>query len=209
MPALRLIFATFLLVGFSSMEGLEPRGPCDHLQSGTPIQVTVELVGPFATDAPLDSLRQQCPDAQPALGHGFESSSAALDLSIGDLTILAVQNFRSGYDYDPADTLEPTVDWTRAPSHWILRGCGALLPRGVSSCGTWSEVVVAYGLDAYANAEFGPVVVRPTQVPGFSLYLDVTDKVVGSIEVHQDLSRIPLTARIIEVLLAPPDPGAS
>jgi hypothetical protein len=45
------------------------------------------------------------------------------------------------------------------------------------------------------------VLVRLDALPGFQILLDATNEVVGSIEVHQDLSRIPPSARIEEVVV--------
>jgi len=178
-------------------------GPCGGLTADMPVRVGTQRIGPFPTTVPLDSLRALCPRARPTLGYGFETAWAALDLGIGDLRILAAQNWLLKPLADAPDVPDPVVDWSRAPSHWVVSGCGGVLPRGVSSCATWQEVTAAYGTAGSGNAEFGPVGVRLDALPGFTMRLDVTDDVVGAIEVHGDLSRIPNDARIVELIVAP------
>jgi hypothetical protein len=177
-------------------------GPCDRLRPGAVVQLDGEHIGPFPAAATLDSLRRLCPGARPTLGHGFETVWAALDVSMGSLTILAGQNWLLKPSFDAPDVADPVVDWSRAPSHWIVSGCGAVLPRGVSSCGSWADLRAAFGTDGTGYAEFGPVVVNLAGLPGFQLQLDVTDETVGAIELHGDLSRIPATARISQVVIA-------
>jgi hypothetical protein len=179
-------------------------GPCDVLRSGIALQLDLRRIGPFPAAATLDSLRRLCPSAQPTMGHGFETGWAALDLSIGGLGILAGQNWLHKPLVDAPEVPDPVVDWSRAPSHWVVRGCGALLPRGVSSCGTWADLTAAFGAVGSADASFGPVVVSLAELPGFSLELDVTDETVGSIEVHGHLTRIPPTARVVAIVIATP-----
>lgn len=181
-------------------------GPCDQLASPTPLSIERERIGPYPAAATLNELRALCPNAAATLGSGFESVWAALDLSIGELSILAGQNWlvKAAFD-DPSP--DPLPDWGQAPSHWVVVGCGARLPRGVSSCGTWSDLVAAFGLEGEGYAEFGPVLIRLDALPGYQIRLSVTDEVVGSIEVHQDMSRIPPDARIEEIVIVPGGAG--
>jgi hypothetical protein len=67
--------------------------------------------------------------------------------------------------------------------------------------------VAAFGPEGQGYAEFGPVLVRLEALPGFQIRLSATDEVVGSIEVHQDLSRIPPDARIEEIVIVPGGAG--
>lgn len=119
------------------------------------------------------------------------------------MTILAAQNWRYKAAFDSPEVPDPLPDWDQPPSHWVIRGCGAQLPSGVSSCATWADVVAAYGLAGEGSAEFGPVRVRLDALPGFLFLLDVTNDAVGGIELHEDLSRIPLDARIEEISIVP------
>lgn len=177
-------------------------GPCDQLAGLLPLGIEREHLGPYPASATLNELRVICPNSAATLGSGFESVWAALDLSIGELSILAGQNWlvKAAFD-DPSPA--PLPDWDQAPSHWVVQGCGAQLPRGVSSCGTWSDLVAAFGLEGEGHTEFGPVLVRLDALPGYQIRLSVTDEVVGSIEVHQDMSRIPPDARIEEIVIVP------
>jgi hypothetical protein len=192
--ALLLVAANPLSAGFAR------NGLCDQL-AVTPLIVSSERIGPYPASATLAELRTICPSAAATLGAGFESVWAALDLGIGDLTILAGQNWRYKAAFDSPQTADPLPEWESPASHWVIRGCGAELPSGVSSCGTWAELVAAFGLNGEGYAEFGPVLVSLEALPGFQLRLDTTDEVVGPIEVHQDLSRIPPTARIEEIVV--------
>jgi len=181
---------------------------CDAAISAHPLPVSADSIGPFPVSAPLAVLRQLCPGARTTIGAGFETAWAALDLSVEGLTVLAAQNWRMRMLQDPPDTGDLGVDWERPSSHWTLRGCGAILPKGVSSCATWAELVGAFGQTGAATAEFGPVVVTLDNLPGFSFQLDATDETVGSIENHHDLSRIPGTARVVEVVVSGVEAGA-
>ncbi len=176
-----------------------PVGPCDHLWSAAPVQIDAIRIGPFPLTASLDSLRRLCPGARPTLGHGFEAIWAALDLSVGEVSILAGQNWRLKPAFDAPAVPDPVVEWSRSPSHWVVSGCGALLPGGVSSCGTWADLVTAFGVVGTGSTEFGPLTVDLAALPGIAFQFDVTDEVVGSIDEHGDLSRIPPTARIVEI----------
>jgi hypothetical protein len=177
-------------------------GPCDQFATSAPLRIERDRIGPYPAAGTLDELRTLCPTAEGTLGSGFESVWAALDLSVGELTILAGQNWLSKALFDDPGP-EPRPDWDQAPSHWVVRGCGGQLPRAVSSCGTWSDLVTAFGLEGEWYAEFGPVLVRLEALPGFQIRLSVTDEVVGGIGVDQDLSRIPLDARIEEIVIVP------
>jgi hypothetical protein len=190
--------------GAALAEPSSAQGRCDQLARPGGLQLDETHIGPFPIAAPLDSLRRMCPEAQPTLGHGFETAWAALDLSIGDLQILAGQNWLLKMLFDAPGTPDPVPDWSRSPSHWVVSGCGAVLPRGVSSCGTWAELVAAYGAAGSGTTEFGPAVVTLAGLPGFTFHLDVTDSVVGSLEVQPDLSRVPGTARITSIIIATP-----
>jgi hypothetical protein len=98
---------------------------------------------------------------------------------------------------------DPVPDWAREASHWIVGGCGGVLPQGVSTCATWAEVRAAYGLEGEGLADFGPVVVRLDALPGVELQLDVPEDVAAGLAVEQGLSRIPPDARIVEIVLVP------
>jgi len=99
-------------------------GPCDQLGTSALLSIERDRIGPYPAAGTLNELRTLCPAAEETLGAGFESVWAALDVSVGGLTILAGQK-----------------------------------------------------------------------------------EVVGSIEVHGDLSRIPLDARIEEIVIAPGGEG--
>lgn len=195
-----------ILLALVALTGLRApvSGPCDQLQNATALPIDSMRVGPFPRTAPLDSLRRLCPAARPTLGHGFETVWAALDVGIGELRIIAGQNwlFKPAFDGPPGP--DPTVDWSRPPSHWVVSGCGGMLPRGVSTCATWAELTAAFGARGRGSAEFGPVIVRLDALPGLSFQLDATDETVGSIETQEDLARIPATARIVEIVIASP-----
>ena len=172
-----------------------------------PLVLSTERIGSYRSRATLDELRTLCPTALPTLGSGFEGVWAALDVSIGQLTILAGQNWRYKAAFDDPQTPEPVPEWEREPSHWIVRGCGAELPSSVSSCGTWADLTASFGLEGDGSAEFGPVVVHLDALPGFDFQLDVTYREAGDVEVHHDLSRIPPTARIVEIIIVPGGAG--
>lgn len=177
-------------------------GPCDPLAGSGIISVDRDRIGPFRSVATLDDLRVVCPAAAETLGFGFETAWAAVDLSIGELTILAGQNWLSKAIVDDPSP-DPTPDWSRAPSHFVLRGCGAQLPRGVSSCGRWSDVAAAFGPEGEAYVDFGPIIVRLDALPGFQIQLALPDEVVADLDLQGDLSRIPSDAPIEEIVVVP------
>lgn len=87
----------------------------------------------------------------------------------------------------------------KPPRAWVLSGCSGRLPDDITTCATWMELTEVYEMQGYANAEFGPVRVSLQGLPRVVFKLNVTDRQVGPIEVHNDLTRIPDTARIVEV----------
>jgi hypothetical protein len=177
-------------------------GPCDSLAGPGLLRVDRERIGPFLTAATLAELRADCPGATETLGFGFETAWAAVDLSIGEVTILAGQNWLTKAIADDPSP-DPTPDWSRAPSHFVLRGCGAELPGGVSSCGSWSDLAAAHGLEGEAYAEFGPVIVRLDSLPGFEILLAIPEDVLADLDLAGDLAGIPSDATIDEIVVVP------
>lgn len=140
----------------------------------------------------MGSLRTRCA-ATLTTFQGFESTSPALLFHLGSLRVTAIQHG------DELDTL-------KAADAWEVQGCGGRFPNGVSTCAVWAQLMVAYGDSGEGSTEFGPVKVRLRSMPGYDFELDVTDSIVGSLEVQPDLSRIPAAARLVRTILTPAAP---
>lgn len=160
---------------------------------GSPVQVSPEVIGALTLGAPLGRLRMLCAAARPTTYQGFESTSPALEFPMDSLTAVAIQH---GVE----------LDTSKAAEAWEVRGCGGVLPKGVSTCARWSRIVAVYGDSGAGSTEFGPARIRLRALAGFDLEFDVTDSVVGSLEVQPDLSRIPPSARLVRILISPASP---
>jgi hypothetical protein len=132
---------------------------------------------------------RRCPRATPTTYQGHESTFPAIAFPFDSLTVVAFQH-------------ESALDTSEPADAWEIRGCGGVLPKSVSTCATWAQIVAAYGASGEGSSEFGPATVRLRALPGYDLELDVTDRTVGSLEVQPDLSRIPASARLVRTIVA-------
>ncbi len=158
-------------------------GQCPYRGRG-PLRLSQDSVGPLPTRASLDALRRLCPNAKPTGVYGFEEEFPGLEFSFPSLWAVAFQK---------RDTLEGI----HAADGWEVKGCNAVLPRGVSACATWGELARSYGSKGPGNEDFGPVIVRLDSLRGFELELDAREAVGG------DLSHIPSSARIVRIRIGP------
>lgn len=157
--------------------------------AGSPVAITSDSVGGLSLTAPLGVLKGRCPAASTTSYEGFETTLPALQFPFDSLTVVGFQHGEQLDLSQPADA-------------WEARGCGGRLPRGVSTCATWREIVAAYGDSGSGSTEFGPATVRLRALPGISLELDVTDSTVGSLEVQPNLNRIPAAARLLRTVIS-------
>ena len=154
----------------------------------SPVLLTEARIGSLATRLPLDSIRSRCPRARRTTAPSYESVWPALEVSVGELHVLAVQ-------------YSDSIDFSQPADAWWIKGCGARLPGGVSTCATWSDLTRVHGSSGSGSTEFGPANVRLDKLPGFAFELDVRDVDVGSLEVAPDLRAVPGKARIVLVFL--------
>ena len=171
------------------------RSSCQHTGSG-PLQVSTDAIGGLSLDEPLGQLKMRCPLATLTRFNSFESTAPALAFPFDSVELIGFQHGGK------LDLLKPAVGWE-------LTGCGGRLPRGVSTCARWSELIAVYGDSGRGSTEFGPAVVHLRALPGYSLELDVTDSVVGSLETQSDLSRVPGNARLVRIRIAGHEPEGS
>ena len=155
---------------------------CPHHSKG-PLRLSQDSIGPLPTHAALNALRHLCPNALTTTVYGFEAELPGLEFAFPSLWAVAFQK---------GDSLVGA----RAADGWELKGCNAVLPRGVRACASWAEVARAFGAKGSGNEDFGPVTVRLDSLRGFELELDTSDQVGG------DLSRIQPTARIVRIRIA-------
>ncbi len=154
-------------------------GKCPYHGRG-PLRLSQDSVGPLPTHASLDALRRLCPNAKPTSVYGFEQEFPGLEFAFPSLWAVAFQK-------------RDTLDGAHAVDGWEVRGCNAVLPRGVPACATWAELARVYGPTGSGNEDFGPVIVRLESLRGFELELDARETV------SDDLSNIPSTARVVRV----------
>ena len=164
------------------------RSSCQQPGSG-PLQVSTETIGGLPLEESLRQLKVRCPLPTAARFDSFESTGPGLAFPFDSIKLIGFQHGAK------LDLLKPAVGWE-------VTGCGARLPRGVSTCARWSELIAAYGDSGTGNTEFGPAVVHLRALPGYSFELNVTDSVVGSLETQSDLSRIPGNARLVRIRIA-------
>lgn len=159
---------------------------CDDISA--PIEISTDSIGPIPANGTLNEIYEICPQAYEAV-YQTEHRYPALLVPFDGLTAVAVQH-------------KVALKFDQPPDVWVLFGTNAILPEGISIKATWHTLFSAYGPRAYANAEFGPVFVRFCSQPAFSFQLTATDQIVGSIEVTQDLSKIPDNAQIVKVSMS-------
>ena len=164
------------------------RSSCQQPGYG-PLQVSTDAIGGLPLDEPLGQLKVRCPLATPTRFNSFESTAPALAFPFDSINLIGFQHGAK------LDLLKPAVGWE-------ITGCGGRLPRGVSTCARWSQLIAVYGDSGTGNTEFGPAVVHLRALPGYSLELNVTDSVIGSLETQSDLSRIPGNARLVRISIA-------
>lgn len=167
-----------------------PKPPRCAQSSGFLIEISSDAIAELPLGEPLAELARRCPDAIPTTREGFESTAPALAFPFDSLTVVAFQH-------------ESALDMSKPADGWEVRGCGGVLPRGVSTCASWAQIVATYGDSGEGNSEFGPARIRLRALPGYDLELDVTDRTVGSLEVQPDLSRVPPGARLVRIMVAP------
>lgn len=154
-----------------------------------PLQVSTDSIAGLPLGEALGQLTARCPSATPTMFNGFESTAPALAFPFDSLRVIGFQH-------------GARLDLLKAADAWDVTGCGGRLPRGVSTCARWSELVAVYGDSGEGNTEFGPAVIHLRALPGYALELDVTDSVVGSLETQPDLSHIPRSARLVHIRIA-------
>jgi hypothetical protein len=125
-------------------------------------------------------LRRQCPNATTTSVYSFEEEFPGLEFAFPSLWAVAFQK-------------QDTLVGARAADGWEVKGCNAVLPRGVSACASWADVARVYGSKGWGNEDFGPVILRLASLPGFELELDAREAV------GRELSHIPRTARIVRI----------
>jgi len=119
--------------------------------------------------------------------NGEESVYPAVAFRFEGLIVVGFQYADSMLPDKPADT-------------WVISGTNAHLPRDVPLAADWQELVRAYGAAVgESNPQFG-VTVMFCVMPHMFFTLDADPSAVAP-TLTADLSNVPATARIVELLL--------
>ena len=153
------------------------------------IRITSDSVGPFPVRMKARDITSMCPAARETTYTSLEgAASPALRMQLNGLEVFAIQH-RARLAHDERVDI------------WVLTKIMGACLGDIPLSSNWGELRSLFG-EASGTTEIGVTMVWFTGAPKLTLVLDTDPATAGPLDFTHDLSRIPDSAKVVQVMIS-------